>query len=201
MLDTIWYESVKSEDNNCSLECFIKFMDSKEIADDIRKKLKIKLNTLISIDDAKKISEYFKIGLVICNEVMEIIISHNIEKYAKIIKLIFKDNHCYLFTGQSFYRFCNMCKRKLLTTNTSHICDNNRVSYHKHMISKTKDVVSNRPIAEKEKINEDTLIFYDLETIAINNGIHEPYACDWYHSKNKSILNSKNEKIVTKLKF
>lgn len=186
-------KSYKSTNNNCLIQCYnvaygVKGNEMKP--EEVRKQLKIKTNEKINIDMIPTITEFYNTkyklnkGYQLLNQKFEIISFKYFDNAEDYIKLYLRDDHYFLFEVVEF-KNCDKCGRKLKADNTKHVC-NIKMITHKHMREGKKDYVQVRDIIEKEKINYDNVIHWDLETFQDTTS-HIPYASGWYNNGYKTV--------------
>lgn len=183
---TVKLISPKSSNNNCLFMCFAHFLDIKGNTlkfSDIRKDLGIK-EGMIEYTDVKKVADYFKCGYVLLNQQQKIISFKDLKNKPTVHIMLMKE-HYYIVEYIDYFH-CEMCNKKLLTSNTTHVCSNKKITYHRKRNLKKTEFVDMIDCKDKEKIKEDTMIFFDLETFQ-DKICHVPYACGFSHGDHKNV--------------
>jgi hypothetical protein len=93
---TIKLQNLKSKNNNCLIQCFIKGCNLKgnEVkADIVRQKIGLPLNTKIPISDITKISKYFRKGFILANQNYNIIAQQKYKDSTEYILIFLRDEH------------------------------------------------------------------------------------------------------------
>lgn len=186
---TVKIISPKSSNNNCLFMCFcysLKLNGNSFNFKKIRKELDFEPDEMINIDDVKKVAKYFNTGYVLLNQKQEIISYYDLESQPSVHIMLF-NNH-YYSCKYIDYNKCKHCNTKLLENNTTHICNIKRITYYQNQLGKKNDFVSmiNPSSKGNKKIDDDKMIFFDLETFqeSIN---HIPYACGYSLGSSKDV--------------
>ena len=186
---TIKLYSPRSSNDNCLIMCFIKCLDLKGNRfkmDQIRKDADVELEGMISFENVEKIADYFEVGYVLLNEKQEIISSKNIQDENKVTIMLMK-NHYYIVKDTS-YRYCQKCG-KTVNADKDHRCSNKKVCYKNRKLDGKRDYVPMISCKEKVKMNDNDIVFFDLETFQDENKhAHEPYACGYSIGKEKPTI-------------
>jgi hypothetical protein len=178
----------KSKNNNCGIVCILKFLGIKGNTmkpDHVRTLCQLPKDQPLTPIEIKRIAKHFDIGITISDEKMQIIISRDLMN-KKVCNLILKSGHYMLLGEETRYKICENknCNRVLLESNTDHVCNAKRETYKNNMINGQNDYIPIKPIKEANKIDYDSMIFFDLETFPLGKTrSHEPYACGYYHEK------------------
>lgn len=192
--DRVRLTSVKSRNNNCAFQCYLKFLNISgrvEKPDAIRKKLKFELNTKIYVHDLPKISDYFKIGHIVYFE-DQIVGEYGLDR-EKIITLYLDCEHYHYVSENLNKKKCEECGQKWIKT---HNCNPSVATYFQsrvHSSGKVWEVPPKDRIKENEQ-DLNKLVFWDCETFPDKMGKHQPYAIGWktegkyYSSQGKDCL-------------
>jgi hypothetical protein len=175
---TIKLISPKSTNNNCLFMCFAYFLKLKGNTlkfDDIRNKLNIPEGK-IHIKEINKISDHFNTGFILLNEKQEIILYKDIVNQPKV-HIMLLNEHYYVVESID-YKKCKSCGQRLRDDNDDHKCNPKNITYFNRKVCGKQDYVAMTDCREKEKIDKDSMIFFDLETFQ-ENIRHVPYACGW----------------------
>lgn len=178
-------QCLKSTNNNCLIQCFIKgctLKGNQVKADIVRQKVGLPLNTKIHLSDIPKISDYFQKGYILINQNYDIIGQKKYKDPTDYLLLYLKDEHYYLAEVIETLEKCPICGDQNIKTKT-HKCNLKQTSFYQKQKCKKHNMVSVRNI-EKPKINYDDVIHFDLETFQPTTH-HEPYACGWYNKEYK----------------
>ena len=130
-----------SKNNNCGLVCLIKSCGLKANQvkpDSLRKKYNIALNSLIGFEKLGDIANLeFRVNLIIINPLGKELLNTNTE-FEKTTFLLLEDGHYKLIDLGEFktYKKCDLCGRKLLTSNIKHNCNTTRKQYYLTQITK-----------------------------------------------------------------
>ena len=184
---TIKIISPKSTNNNCLFMCFLHFLKLNGNTfnfSKIRKELNIG-EKMIEIKDIDKISDYFKIGYVLINQKQEIIKYKDIKNNEIKAHIMLMNDHYYIVENIDYDK-CSHCGIKH-SLNKIHLCDKKRISYYSNVITKKREYVAMIDPSEKEKISNDTMIFFDLETFQEKIS-HVPYACGFSYGDHKNVI-------------
>src|SRR5690606_5661383 len=106
---TIKLHNLKSSNNNCLIQCFIKGCNLKGNqvkADIVRQKVDLPLNTKIDINDIPKISAYFQKGYILINQNYQIISQKKYKNQSDYITLYLRDDHYYLAEIMEILKKC-----------------------------------------------------------------------------------------------
>jgi len=192
LMETIKYKSrtiklisPKSSNDNCLFMCFAYFLNIKGNTlrfSDIRKELKI-ADGKIHYDKIRLIADYFKCGYVLLNQVQEIISFKDLESKTKIHIMLMNDH--YYIVEYLDYNNCSQCGQKT-NANIQHKCDPKRVTFFRSRKCKKREFVDMIDCTDKEKIKEDSMIFFDLETFQ-ETVYHVPYACGFSYDDHKNV--------------
>jgi hypothetical protein len=183
---TIKLISPKSTNDNCLFMCFAYFLDIKGNTlkfNEIRKQLNIP-DGKIHIDNVKSISNYFNCGYILLNQKQEIISYKDLENKPKV-HIMLMNEHYYIVEYIEFKK-CDNCGKRLLQNNKNHQCNNNVLTYYKKQKCKKSEYVDLVKCEDKQKISEDTMIFFDLETFQ-EKLFHVPYACGFSIGDHKNV--------------
>ena len=177
---TVKLYSPQSSNDNCLIMCFTQSLGIKGSSlkpEKVRKDAGVELEGMISFTNVEKIADYFEVGYVLLNEKQEIISSKNIEDEKKVT-IMLMNNHYYIVKDIS-YDYCQKCGQKF-NTNKDHQCNKNIISYKNRMIDGNKDYVPMINCQDKQKMNDNDIVFFDLETFQDESKhCHEPYACGY----------------------
>ena len=183
---TIKIISPKSSNNNCLFMCFVHFLNENgnnfNFAK-VRNELKLG-DGMIKIKDINKVSDYFKIGYVLINQKQEIIQYKDIINNEVKAHIMLMNDHYYIVENID-YNTCKECGIKY-SLDKIHLCNKKRVSYYNNVITKKREYVATIDPTEKEKISNDTMIFFDLETFQETIS-HVPYACGYSFGDHKNV--------------
>lgn len=185
--NTIKLISPKSSNNNCLFMCFLKSLNlngNKYNLTKIRNELNIPEGE-IDIKYVDDIAKYFNCGYILLNQQQEII-KHRDLVNKPTVHILLMDNHYYITKEHNLIQ-CPLCKHKYYTSN-EHKCNIDNVKYYnKQVLNKKNDnIVNNYVVLDKNLINSDTMVFFDLETFQDNNS-HTPYACGWSVGKSENV--------------
>ncbi len=175
--------SYRAKINNCLIQCFnvaygVKGNVMK--SDKVRSDLGIEKNTLMHIDMIPKISAYYnkhcskQLGYSLLNQNQEfILVGGNAKEF---VQIYLRNAHYYLYEVIN-YRKCPSCGRKLKGSNATHKCNIEGISYLNRIVKEKNSIVKVQIIREKEKMNYNNMVHWDLETSQPEkNGAHIPYA-------------------------
>ena len=192
----------KSTNNNCLIQCFnIAFGLKGNIVkpDLVRKQLGIEVGTKIHYKKAKDILEHYRNmpwddkhklnktkGLMIINEKLEIIAEVDVQDPSNMVQLYLRNEH-YLLYSHTNYMNCNHCGSRINVVNQkNHKCNASNVSFKQRKMNKKRDIVKVQNIKEKNKIDYNSVVFWDLETFQPKGDVsHVPYASGWYNNEYK----------------
>ncbi len=143
--------------------------------DDIRNKLNIPEGK-INYKEINKIADYFKCGFILLNEKQEIILFKDIANEPKV-HIMLMNEHYYVVESTD-YKKCKTCGKKLRDTNKNHKCNPKNITYFNREVCGKQDYVAMTDCREKNKIEKDSMVFFDLETF--QDGLsHVAYACGY----------------------
>jgi hypothetical protein len=182
---TIKLISPKSTNDNCLFMCFTYFLNIKGNTlrfNDIRKELNIP-DGKIHYDKIRLIANYFECGYILLNQIQEIISFKDIENKPKCHIMLMNDH--YYIVEYLDYNNCNQCGQKT-NVNIEHKCDPKRVTYYRSRKCNKREFVDMIDCTDKEKIKEDSMIFFDLETFQ-ETIYHVPYACGFSYGDHKNV--------------
>lgn len=207
LCNTIHFTNHKSSGNNCLLQCFnaaYKISGRVLKAAKIRAELDLKKGKKIHMNKIHDVCDFFneyskkKMGYVLINKDLKIIKFYsplgltrdefNVESTddrENMVQLCLMDDHYYTYKITSYHK-CETCGEKLLSTNETHKCTKDRISYYNNMIAKKKDMVMTVKL-EKPKLDYETVVHFDLETFQPKDGgiRHEVYASGFYDREYK----------------
>jgi len=87
------------------------------------------------------------------------------------------NEHYYVVESIDFKR-CKTCGKKLRQDNENHVCNEKNIAYFKNKVCKKTEYVAMINCREKNKIEKDSMVFFDLETF--QDGLsHVAYACGY----------------------
>ena len=98
-----------------------------------------------------------------------------------------KKNHYYIVDVTEFQK-CDCCGERLRCDNITHTCNPKIVTYHRNKICRKNDFVSIINCQDAEKIKDDSMIFFDLETVQ-DITCHVPYACGFSVGNGEVMIN------------
>ena len=174
---TLKIVSPKSDGNNCLLQCFKMHLGKKGNqmkSASIRKELGI-YEGKIHFTMVPLVASYFGVGHILMNDKHEIL-SQNDPESENCCHIMLSADHYYLVYRKE-YDWCHECGRKFDMAK-KHVCNSHCVSYKNRFLDGKKDVVFSKNIQEKEIIDDDSMIFFDLETFQ-DGAFHVPYACGY----------------------
>lgn len=193
----------KSTGNNCLFACFnaaYGVAGNVVKPSSVRKELGLKEDVKVNMKYIRKISDYYnkklkqKKGYVLINQENEIIkfnhpMGKAVEEYDHrddaVVRLYIAHEHYFTYDCIVYYK-CQECGQKLSSKSSEHTCNPQKASYHNHIITKQKDVVRNKSIVAKSKINYEEVVHWDLETFEPTDGVrHQVYASGFYDKKYK----------------
>ncbi|MDR3594722.1 DNA polymerase [Clostridium sp.] len=191
--ETIKIESMKSTNNNCLIQCFNKcygICGNTLKPDQVRKDLNLELGSLIHYDMIPKLSEYYNkktnknLGYLLLNQNLEdVIVGGCVDDY---IQLYIRSDHYYLYSYIN-YKKCEDCGIHLRKDNINHKCNINNVSYRNRIVQEKNDIVKVQNIKEKEKLDYNNVVSWDLETFQ-ETIRHEAYASGFLHNEKYTCL-------------
>lgn len=184
---TVKLISPKSSNDNCLFMCFAHFLDIKGNTlkfKEIRDELGIR-EGMIDYKNVLKVANYFKCGFVLLNQEQKIISFKDLRNKPTVHIMLMKD-HYYIVEYIDYFH-CDMCGKKLLKSNETHICNSKALTYYRSRKLKKCEFVDMIDCTDKKgKITEDTMIFFDLETFQ-ENLYHVPYACGFSFGDHKNV--------------
>ena len=183
---TVKLISPKSSGNNCLFMCFVSSLNLKGNDynfKNIRKELKLSESDEINFKDVGKVSNYFGCGYVLLNQKQEIISYKDLINKPKV-HIMLMNSHYYMCREHNLIQ-CKQCGRKHYS-DTKHECNNKMITYYNKKIMKKSEYVDMINSKEKNKISDDSMIFFDLETFQESN-FHIPYAIGYTTGKDKNI--------------
>ena len=193
-METIKYEkntvklfSPRSSNDNCLIMAFAYALGIKGNTlkmDRIREQAKVELKGKIHYKNVSKIAKWFNTDYVLLNDKNEIISFSNIQN-AKVT-IMLKNDH-YLVVQSKAFDYCGKCNKRHLVKDVAHVCSSKKVTYNSRRLGK-KDYVNLINCKEKEKIKDDTMIFFDLETFQDSTNCHQAYACGYSIGKGEPII-------------
>jgi uncharacterized protein YprB with RNaseH-like and TPR domain len=185
---TIKLFSPKSTNDNCLFMCFIKSLGlkgNKYNFAEIRKTLNLG-DGKIKYNEVYKVAEYFKTGFILLNEKQEIISHKELIEKPKV-HICLMGEHYYICKEHNPIK-CYTCGKTYFSSNI-HKCNFNVSKYYNRKVCDNNNkFVNSVNIEEKQKINDNDLIFFDLETFEdTKKSFHVPYACGYTTGKNLNV--------------
>ena len=184
---TVKLVSPKSTNDNCLFMCFADILDIKGNTlnfKEIRKELGIK-EGMIEYTEVRKVADYFKCGYILLNQEQKIISHKDLKNKPNVHIMLMKD-HYYIVEYIDYFH-CELCGKKLLKSNETHVCNNKSLTFYRSQKLKKHDFVDMIDCTDKKgKIAEDTMIFFDLETFQ-ETVYHVPYACGFSYGDHKNV--------------
>jgi hypothetical protein len=174
--------------NNCGINCILSHLNQTlgKKADNLRRLLNIELNTMLTIDDMKKVCDHYEVGLTITDAMGSILCCHNVIKDSdNIAHLVLRDNHYMLYEDDIIKNCCKECwKNYQVRENKTHSCDITRLSFVNKKLkqSNKKDIVTVKNVKEKKQQSLKNIIFYDIESFPLpGTNVATAYAVGWKH--------------------
>ena len=190
----MFLRSPKSKNDNCLFACFryaLGIRGNSEKADSIREKLSIPPGK-VDIQHVHDVAKYFNTGFLLMNEKQEIIATsytnddvddetqYDNAEYdpndLKVHIMLMKEHYYVVDTIE--YKNCPDCGQELRADNETHVCGSKMTTYYNTQVLKKRDYVIMAPCKDKEILNRDKVIFFDLETFQESH-FHVPYACGY----------------------
>ena len=120
---------------------------------------------------------------LIINQKQEIMSFKNLESKPKCHIMLMNDH--YYCVEYLDYNKCSQCGQTQ-RANIEHKCDPKRVTYYRSRKCNKKEFVDMIDCSDKEKIKEESMIFFDLETFQ-ETIYHVPYACGFSYGDHKNV--------------